>query len=370
MAADCDPDALDALARGEAVSDRAALDAHLAACGDCARELAWQRAERDLVRRRDVGAPALDALWNGVAARLPPPPPRAAPYRTAAAPPREPARVPWRAFAAGALAATVAMAGVAALTLRVNATRRAGASTVSATLPPRAWVRLEVRAADVAVTAGADGRAEATVRGAAGAPEFVRVGDGRYEVRLGESPLREGRVALTLPRETDVELVTTSGDVSVRGLDAGVRVLTTSGDVQVADAHSAWVRSTSGNVELTAHRGYVAVETSSGNVSVDQDDGGHDVSLQSASGDLRWSGTCGVYCVLTARTTSGDVRLAFGGRSSFELERETRSGDVHDGLGLRGGAGAAGDPALPRYGEGAGRVAVVTTSGDVWLTAR
>ncbi|MFO0604503.1 MAG: DUF4097 family beta strand repeat-containing protein [Polyangiales bacterium] len=369
MAADCDPDALDALARGEAVADRAALDAHLATCGDCARELAWQRAERDLVRHRDVGAPALDALWNGVAARLPPPPPRAAPYRTSAAPPREPARVPWRAFAAGAVAATVAMASVAALMLRVNTTERVQAQMASAPFAPHQLVRLEVRAADVAVTASESGRAEVTVQGAGGVPAVVRVGEGRYEVRVGEHPLREGNVALRLPRWTDVEIVTTSGDVSVRGLDGSLRVQTTSGDVRASRTAGAWVRSTSGNVELTEHRGDVSVTTSSGSVSVDQRDDARHVVLQATSGELRWEGVCGAGCDLSARATSGDVRLAFGARSGFVVESQTSSGSVGDALGLRLDE-REGDAPPARYGDGAGHVAVATTSGNAFLAAR
>lgn len=46
----------------------AAAQAHLAECAECARELAWAKAERALFMRRP--APQSDHLWSGVAARI------------------------------------------------------------------------------------------------------------------------------------------------------------------------------------------------------------------------------------------------------------------------------------------------------------
>ncbi len=60
---------LEACALGELPALRVAeVEAHAAGCADCARELAWLRAERTLLSRRP---PLLTAhLWPGVAARL------------------------------------------------------------------------------------------------------------------------------------------------------------------------------------------------------------------------------------------------------------------------------------------------------------
>jgi hypothetical protein len=60
---------LEAAALGEARGDRAAqIEAHVAQCPDCARELSWLRAEKALLARR---RPPLTAhLWPGVAAQL------------------------------------------------------------------------------------------------------------------------------------------------------------------------------------------------------------------------------------------------------------------------------------------------------------
>jgi len=60
---------LEACALGELGATRLAeVEAHVAACADCARELAWLRAERTLLSRRP--SPPTAHLWAGVATRL------------------------------------------------------------------------------------------------------------------------------------------------------------------------------------------------------------------------------------------------------------------------------------------------------------
>jgi len=60
---------LEAVALGEAPErSREEIAAHVAQCGDCARELAWLRAEKALLARRP--SPATAHLWPAVAARL------------------------------------------------------------------------------------------------------------------------------------------------------------------------------------------------------------------------------------------------------------------------------------------------------------
>lgn len=62
-------DELLALLLGEVGPARAAeVGAHVERCAECARELAWARAERALIARRP--APRADALWEGIVARL------------------------------------------------------------------------------------------------------------------------------------------------------------------------------------------------------------------------------------------------------------------------------------------------------------
>ena len=60
---------LEAVALGRSGEPRAGeIEAHVAGCTDCSRELAWLRAERTLLERRPLLQTA--HLWPGVAARL------------------------------------------------------------------------------------------------------------------------------------------------------------------------------------------------------------------------------------------------------------------------------------------------------------
>src|SRR3989442_11939318 len=62
-------DELESLALDELSRDRAAqVEAHAAACPQCAHELSWLRAERTLLTRRPLAQTA--HLWAGIAARL------------------------------------------------------------------------------------------------------------------------------------------------------------------------------------------------------------------------------------------------------------------------------------------------------------
>jgi len=59
------PEELEALSRGEALAE---VEAHVAGCAACTRELAWLEAERALISRRPQ--PEVAHLWAGVAKRL------------------------------------------------------------------------------------------------------------------------------------------------------------------------------------------------------------------------------------------------------------------------------------------------------------
>jgi anti-sigma factor RsiW len=69
----CNPEVLEELAGGRLDGARAAeVTAHAAGCDDCARELEWLRAERELFARRaaSAGAPPAQRLWRGIERRI------------------------------------------------------------------------------------------------------------------------------------------------------------------------------------------------------------------------------------------------------------------------------------------------------------
>ena len=58
-------DELELLAAGQGADE---LQQHVAACAECAREVAWLKAEKALFARR--AQPDVSQLWSGVEARL------------------------------------------------------------------------------------------------------------------------------------------------------------------------------------------------------------------------------------------------------------------------------------------------------------
>jgi len=96
-------DELESLALDELSRDRAAqVEAHAAACPQCAHELSWLRAERTLLTRRPLAQTA--HLWAGIAARLRHP--RRRPHRA------------WRISVGAAVAAAAAAVLVATVRTR------------------------------------------------------------------------------------------------------------------------------------------------------------------------------------------------------------------------------------------------------------
>jgi hypothetical protein len=95
MSRQCNTEELEALVFGKLDADTAAaVEKHAAGCGACADELAWLRAEQELMaRRRAAQAPLSPSLWEGIAARVAEPRIVTPPGETAAPPP-EPPRAP------------------------------------------------------------------------------------------------------------------------------------------------------------------------------------------------------------------------------------------------------------------------------------
>lgn len=390
MAPDCDHDALDALARGEVIADRADLDRHLARCAPCERELAWLRAERDLMRARAAAPTPVEHLWGGISDRLGAPVARAtvSPYRTPA-PVLEPRPTrPWRAFVAGVAAATAFFAVAAAITFKVDRARRvtatpsvrsrpvAHASRTDA--PPRivetpvtgaVRLRVETWSADVVASSGRDDALRVIVRDADAAPQVTRAADGRYELRFDGGRLAHGRLELVMPRGSELDVTTGSGDISVSGVGGPLQADSTSGSVRGVDLRLTRVTVSSGDVELSSLGGDATVRTVSGDVRIDHSAAAGAVSIETSSGDVEWGGSCAVGCQLQARTVSGDVRIHAERESGFGLRFGTVSGELRDELGT-GAALPESGSASGRYGSGVGSVAVSTTSGSLTIQPR
>jgi hypothetical protein len=158
-----------------------------------------------------------------------------------------------------------------------------------------------------------------------------------------------------------------------------------SGDTRAEDIRGRWTSEfSSGDLELTGFRGEeIRFKTSSGDVRgneiqanrVESDTSSGDVSLrradvedfsaESSSGDVRLEVEGGRLQAVRAHTSSGDVTLGLPRDASFEADADQSSGDMSVGF-TDGSSTLRHDKVVAyRRGEGATRIRVETSSGDL-----
>ena len=240
-------------------------------------------------------------------------------------------------------------------------------------------VRLIAGRVDVVAHDRGDGGATVEVSSVRGRPLEVSWDGGALEVahpRLGWDSLFEHRsprpgrdneavVSIAVPRDTEVELGTVSGDGLVSGVHAPAHVRTVSGTVVVDGViGKVSARTVSGEIEVRDQRGAFAGESVSGAVSV------HAVTLPSLS-SRSVSGDVSVDLLaspseLRVKTVSGDVTLRVPADSGFDLRARSVSGAVvADGRRMDGRRGQV--KGQLTAGDGDVRLVADTVSGDVTL---
>ena len=252
---------------------------------------------------------------------------------------------------------------------------RKGNGDNSATLEVKGPIKLRVKtvAGDVEIVAGPGRQVTAQlIDGDAGVT--LREGGGdRIEVLFdGDPSLRYGRLGLTIPKGSEVDVWTNSGNVTVKAVSGNVRVRSVAGDVHVSRAQNIELRTISGDVVAEEIAGEVRIETVSGDSHISASKGATNprLAFNTTSGDLVWSGSCGPGCRLEARSLSGDLQLKLDPLSSFDVHYLSHSGEVNDDFKLE----FAG-PRPPshevnvraRYKAGDGLVDCQTFSGDLRL---
>lgn len=378
-------DQLEALIRGE--STGAPIEAHVAGCASCQRELAWVRAERGLLGRRPRAALPPE-LWQGIEARIAAQP---APLGLAGRPrAREKVRQ-WLPVAAAAAAALIAVSvgGFPFVGLRQQlfsgvsgkiSTSGLSEREQEAESPPRSaalkvsgpvTLRLTTASADIEVLAGEEGSVRAVVTDSnIGAVELIPGANGEVRVRFDQRDgLKHGHVRVDLPRGSRVELTTASGSISVLDLGGDVSIRSASGDLTLRDVRAVDIDTASGDIAIDRFSGTGRIRTASGDAHIGTGSAPLGVfDFSSSSGELALSGRCAAGCKLSARTVSGDVRFTPEGERSYKVLFHSQSGDLqgqpeHD---------ADDDDALPgahdkqlKVGAGAGEINVNTVSGDL-----
>lgn len=132
-------------------------------------------------------------------------------------------------------------------------------------------------------------------------------------------------ISIRVPRGTNLNTELTSGSVSTVHAQLGaVHHSGQSGDVTIGYVEEVSANTSSGDVSVRGVETLATVRTSSGDIDIS---GGTRADLQSSSGDVDFVATRG--CRLDARTSSGDITVR---RSGHQVDSRVRtsSGDVQD----------------------------------------
>lgn len=192
-----------------------------------------------------------------------------------------------------------------------------------------------------------------------------------------------GEVDLKLGESALFEAGSISGDILLTALEAGeVQVSTTSGDISVEEVNGkAEFSSTSGEITLFTERGDCGISTVSGDIRVDSLNG--TFRLSTTSGDIQISGITGSgkastssgeiwlqFAELTGdldlSTTSGNVKLTWPEDTAVSFDAGTTSGEINTFFDESLSFNKKGSRATGSYGTGTSHtVDIDTTSGDV-----
>lgn len=139
--------------------------------------------------------------------------------------------------------------------------------------------------------------------------------------RTGDSPIE-----VSVPQGVRVITRSTSGDLTIRGVNGPVDASTTSGDVELADASErVELKSVSGDVRAVRVRGEIEANSVSGEVELD-DIEGRAVRVESTSGDLVLTNVRSPD--VSAETVSGEVVFRGPIERGGQYEFHSHSGGV------------------------------------------
>jgi hypothetical protein len=199
---------------------------------------------------------------------------------------------------------------------------------------------------------------------------------------------------IAAPQNTRVIARSISGNINVRDISGALTLDSVSGAVKLANAgRMANAKSISGNVEMVDSRvdGALSAGTISGTIKL-QKVTAHQLSLssvsgavwlqdvvceriegQAISGDIQFSGDFEPNGRYEFTSHSGSVRLAVGGKTGFQIEATSFSGEIKTDVPvtLEGGQTSRRTKALRgKYGDGSAFLDLTSFSGSILITKR
>ena len=129
---------------------------------------------------------------------------------------------------------------------------------------------------------------------------------------------------ITVPRQYNVDLNTSSGGISVADLDGNARAKDSAGRLRFGKIKgTVWGHTSAGSIKLTSCDSTVDVKTSSGSIKIGNVAG--DVQAQTSSGSIRLDGVGGN---VNARTSSGSIRVSLTGQPRDACNLHTSAGSI------------------------------------------
>lgn len=209
---------------------------------------------------------------------------------------------------------------------------------------------------------------------------------GRGGFHFGNWPPVSVSFTVTVPREFNLNLNTSGGDVTVASLKGNVRARTSGGDLHFdridgdLDGHTS-----GGDIVLSEGTARAKLGTSGGDIRIDRAGGptevstsGGDITLESVAqllsantsgGDIKATITEPIKQDTVLSTSGGDVRVRVVKGAGFELDASTSGGDVKaEGVTITISKGGVGKSRLAGSVNGGGpRLKLRSSGGDITI---
>ncbi len=165
----------------------------------------------------------------------------------------------------------------------------------------------------------------------------------------------------------DLKLKSTNGDIKLENYSGTLALETVNGDIRLRNSHTTDVTVSTINGDVILHEisGWLRANTISGDIDIKQARDAR-IDIETTNGEIKFVGSLASDGDHRVSTINGDVRLRLPWTSNLDLAIDTVSGDIETDFDLneresnrrtlRGVIGAGGP-----------RLAITTTSGDVYV---
>lgn len=140
---------------------------------------------------------------------------------------------------------------------------------------------------------------------------------GKKRIRWGRQSVR---VRLRVPKNIQVKLSTSGGDIELADLNGDAELRSSGGDLRMANINGTLIAKTSGgNIDVGSVNGNTKISTSGGNIYLREVEG--DLNAHTSGGNIELDGVTGE---VLAKTSGGNIRLTVG--APFQGVRAHTSG--------------------------------------------